>query len=80
MADIPTKIDDISLTRSHVSVGGHARPFVFHIEMSGYKFTGYFDTWPGFLTMVAECGTFFAYKWGKKTRVAANSVLTRKVH
>ncbi len=75
----PIKIDDIQLTKSRVDIGGRHNPFVFHIEMGGVKFTGYFETWPDFLLMVTECAKFFAFKWGKLSKAQANKELTREL-
>ncbi len=78
--ETPIRIDNIYLEKSRVDIQGLHKPFVFHIEMGGYKFTGYFDTWPGFLTMVSEAGTWYAMKWGKLSRNKAQKSLTRNLH
>lgn len=55
------RISDISLTRSLA----HADAWVFHIEIADNKFTGYFNDFGGFITMVTECAKFFAIRAGK---------------
>ena len=55
------KIQDVSIQRSVTMVGA----WQFHMEVGGNKFTGYFDDFGGFITMVTECAKFFAIKAGK---------------
>jgi hypothetical protein len=55
------KIQDVSIQRSVTMVGA----WQFHMEINGCKFTGYFDDFGGFITMVTECAKFFAIKAGK---------------
>lgn len=55
------KIQDVSVQRSATMPGA----WVFHMEINGYKFTGFFDDFGGFITMVTECAKFFAIKAGK---------------
>lgn len=69
------RIDDIFIRKSPV----HERAWTFHIEMTGYKFTGYFEDWGGFLTMVQECAVFFAVRWGKLKHKDAKAHMTREV-
>lgn len=80
VAESPVKIDDLILKRSPIKIDHMHNPWVFHIEIGGYKFTGYFDSWPGFLTMIGEAGTFFAYKWGKLKKEEAQRNVSRKLH
>lgn len=68
-------IDNIELRRSTL----HQRAWAFHIEMTGYKFTGYFEDWGGFLTMIQECATFFAVRWGKVKLKDVKRHMTREV-
>lgn len=69
------RIDDIVLKKSPV----HERAWVLHVEMTGYKFSGYFDDWGGFLTAVTECATFFAVRWGKAKLNDSKRFMTRDV-
>lgn len=69
------RIDDIIVRKSPV----HDRAWVLHVEMTGYKFTGYFEDWGGFLTAVQECATFFAVKWGKAKLKDVQRHMTRQV-
>lgn len=55
------KITDCSITRSLA----HVNAWVFVIEVNDNKFTGYFDDFGGFITMVTECAKFFAIRAGK---------------
>lgn len=54
-------ITDCTLTRSLL----HARAWTFTMEVNGCKFTGYFEDFGGFITMVTECAKFFAIRAGK---------------
>lgn len=67
------KITDCSITRSLA----HVSAWVFVIEINDNKFTGYFDDFGGFITMVTECAKFFAIRAGK-LRVK-DAGLTRQV-
>lgn len=67
------KITDCSLTRSMA----HVNAWVFNIEIADNKFTGYFEDFGGFITMVTECAKFFAIRAGKLRVRDAN--LTRPV-
>lgn len=49
----------------------------FEIEVNGCKFTGMFDDFGGFVTMVTECAKFFAVRAGKLRAVDAK--LTRPI-
>lgn len=69
------KIDDIDISRSLVCPGS----WIFNLEMSGCKFTGQFDNWGGFLTMIQECAMFFAVRWGKMEKEQANKYLSRHI-
>lgn len=55
------KIQDVTLTRSLA----HVHAWVFSIEIAENKFTGYFEDFGGFITMVTECAKFFAIRAGK---------------
>lgn len=55
------RITDCSLSRSLA----HLSAWVFTIEINGNKFTGYFEDFGGFITMVTECAKFFAIRAGK---------------
>jgi hypothetical protein len=55
------RITDCSLTRSLL----HLHAWSFAIEINGFKFTGYFEDFGGFITMVTECAKFFAIRAGK---------------
>ena len=52
------RITDCSLERSYA----HARAWCFKIEINDNKFTGYFEDFGGFITMVTECAKFFAIR------------------
>lgn len=52
------KISDVSITRSLA----HANAWVFAIEIGENKFTGYFNDFGGFITMVTECAKYFAIR------------------
>lgn len=54
-------ITDVAITRSLA----HANAWLFMIEINDNKFTGYFDDFGGFITMVTECAKFFAIRAGK---------------
>lgn len=56
------KLDDIRIAPSPVHDKG---VWVLHIEMGGMKFSGYFDSFPGFLTAVQDCGKYYAVRLGK---------------
>ena len=68
------RITDCSLTRSLA----HTNAWVFTIEVAENKFTGYFEDFGGFITMVTECAKFFAIRAGK-LRVK-DAGLTRDVY
>lgn len=55
------RITDISISRSML----HGSAWQFKIEIGDNKFTGYFDDFGGFVTMVTECAKFFAIRAGK---------------
>ena len=67
------RIRDVSITRSLLHVGA----WQFHIEINDNRFTGYFEDFGGFVTMVSECAKFFAIRHGLLRVKDAN--LTRKV-
>lgn len=67
------KIQDVTLNRSLA----HVNAWVFSIEIAEHKFTGYFEDFGGFITMVTECAKFFAIRAGKLRVRDAN--LTRPV-
>ena len=52
------RITDVSISRSLAQVTA----WVFTIEIGGNKFTGYFDDFGGFITMVTECAKYFAIR------------------
>jgi hypothetical protein len=54
-------ITDCTITRSLA----HVNAWVFTIEVNDNKFTGYFNDFGGFITMVTECAKFFAIRAGK---------------
>jgi hypothetical protein len=55
------RITDCTITRSLA----HANAWLFMIEIEDNKFTGYFDDFGGFITMITECAKFFAIRSGK---------------
>lgn len=55
------KIDDILIRRNPLN----PHTFVLHAEVQGFKFTGEFAEFEGFLTAVSEMAQFFAIKTGK---------------
>lgn len=55
------RITDVSITRSLA----HVNAWVFQVEIGENKFTGYFEDFGGFITMVTECAKFFAIRAGK---------------
>lgn len=55
------RITDCSIARSLA----HINAWVFVIEINDNKFTGYFEDFGGFITMVTECAKFFAIRAGK---------------
>ena len=67
------RITDCTLGRSLA----HVNAWVFSIEINECKFTGYFEDFGGFLTMVVEATKFFAIRAGK-LRVK-DAGLTRQV-
>lgn len=69
------KLEDIFIKRSPV----HPNAWVFHIEMNGYQYTGYFDGWQNFLMAFREAVAFFAFKAGKLPPEKAKEALTRAV-
>jgi hypothetical protein len=68
-------LEDIFIKKSPV----HDRAWVLHVEMNGFQYSGYFDSWDTFLLAFKECVTFFAFKAGKINKQAANQSLTRLV-
>lgn len=68
------KIDNILIQRSPVHDKG---VFVLHVEMIGFKFTGYFDDMPGFLTAVTDAAKFFAVRMGRISNAQARA--TREI-
>jgi hypothetical protein len=54
-------ITDCTITRSLA----HVNAWVFTIEVNDNKFTGYFNDFGGFITMVTECAKFMAVRAGK---------------
>lgn len=68
-------LEDIFIKRSPV----HPNAWVLHIEMNGYQYTGYFDSWSTFLQAFRESVAFFAFKAGKLNKAQANESLTRVV-
>jgi hypothetical protein len=69
-------LEDILIKRSPIA---GTPKWVLHIEMNGYKYTGYFDGWDTFLLAFREAVSFFAFKAGKINTAQANEALTRKV-
>ncbi len=55
-------IDDIFVKRSPVHA---SKTWVLHIEIGGFTYSGYFDTFAGFLSAVTDAGGFFAVKMSK---------------
>lgn len=55
------RITDVSLTRSLM----HVHAWKFEVEIGENKFSGYFEDFGGFITMVTECAKFFAIRAGK---------------
>lgn len=55
------QITDISIGRSLM----HVRAWKFEIEITENKFTGYFEDFGSFITMITECAKFFAIRAGK---------------
>lgn len=55
------RITDIAITRSLA----HQDAWMFMIEINDNKFTGYFNDFGGFITMVTECAKFMAVRAGK---------------
>jgi hypothetical protein len=55
------RITDCSLTRSLV----HLNAWKFEVEINDCKYTGFFEDFGGFITMVTECAKFFAIRAGK---------------
>ena len=55
------RITDCTITRSLA----HNDAWLFMIEINDNKFTGYFNDFGGFITMVTECAKFFAIRAGK---------------
>lgn len=55
------RITDCSISRSMA----HADAWVFTIEINDNKFTGYYQDFGGFITMVTECAKFMAVRAGK---------------
>lgn len=55
------RITDCSLSRSFA----HSNAWVFVMEIGDNKFTGYFEDFGGFITMVTECAKYFAIRAGK---------------
>jgi hypothetical protein len=55
------RISDVSIARSLVHVGA----WQFVMEINGCRFTGFFDDFGGFITMVTECAKFYAIRAGK---------------
>jgi hypothetical protein len=53
------RITDCSIKRSMA-----VSAWVFEIEIGQSRFTGYFDDFGGFITMVSECAKFFAIRHG----------------
>ena len=64
------KIDNILIGRSPVHDKG---VFVLHIEIMGNKFSGYFDTFPGFLTAVSDAAKYFMVRLGKISNAQAKA-------
>jgi hypothetical protein len=69
------QIDDIYIKKSPV----HARAWVFHVDMNGYQYSGYFDNFVTFVQAFRECVAFFALKAGKLNGAQAAEALTRPV-
>jgi hypothetical protein len=69
-------IDDIFIKRSPV-VG--TPKWLLHVEMNGYKFSGYFDDFDTFMQCFREMVAFFAFKAGKLEPAKAREALTRPV-
>ncbi len=57
-------LDDIIIRRNPLNTG-NTRTWVMHIEIAGFKFTGEFADFGGFLTAVSEAAQFFAIKTGR---------------
>ncbi len=55
------RITDVAIQRSLA----HNSAWLFMIEINDNKFTGYFDDFGGFITMVTECAKFMAVRAGK---------------
>lgn len=55
------RITDCAITRSLA----HGDAWLFMIEINDNKFTGYFNDFGGFITMVTECAKFMAIRAGK---------------
>lgn len=55
------RITDCTIKRSLA----HVNAWVFMIEINENQFTGYFDDFGGFITMVTECAKFMAVRAGK---------------
>lgn len=71
------RIDDISITRSHViNAGGR---FHLHAEVQGLKFDGFFDDIGGFLHAVSDLATFIAARNGKLSAAKASKFSSRDI-
>lgn len=68
------KIDNILIQRSPMHDKG---VFVLHMEIGGFKYSGYFDTMPGFLTAVGDAAKFFMVKFGRLSNAQAKA--TREI-
>lgn len=68
------KIDNILIQPSPVHDKG---VYVLHMEIMGFKFSGYFDTMAGFLTAVTDAAKFFAVRMGRISNAQARA--TREI-
>lgn len=66
------EIDNIIVQRSPIDGGGK---YVMHVELNGYKFSGYFSDMPGYLTAIADMSKFFMVKMGKLSNAQAKATL-----
>lgn len=69
-------LEDIFIKRSPIA---GTPKWLFHIEMNGYKYSGYFDSFETFMQAIREAVAFFAFKAGKLNDAQAKESLTRKV-
>jgi hypothetical protein len=59
---MPFTLDDISIAPSRLASAGKWK---MQIEVSGFRYTGFFSDFGGFLTAVTDAAQFFAVRTGR---------------